>query len=434
MDRDEQIRAILRRLAGEPSGSLPPLAAFDGPFRTIYRLAMPCASRTEAAGLVTILTAEMPGGDRLRREILAAMPPGGDFAPHSRPTQDAASPAPSGAGSLRYPSLRDVPRGVASVHWLWPSWVPHGTVTLLAAAPGVGKSLVALDLARRIVQGDPFPDGAPVPQPGSPVLLVDAEGSLGLLRQRVDAWQIDPGLLYLMNDPRSVSAADLGTLDGLKRLLDMCVVIRPALVIVDSLASAAQRSETSVKAAREILGSLSRIADTLDTAVLVIHHLRKRHPASAFRPPSAADLRGSSHLTAVARSILLLSPEGPAGGLVPVPDPNGPRRLAVVKSNLCPLPPPLSLALEVHPGAPLLCYTPLVELPPPPIHLDNCAQWLLGFLAAAAPVRPSDVVTAARRAGFSRPTLYRARHALGPAVLDLGGSPHDPRKHWSLAP
>ena len=53
--------------------------------------------------------------------------------------------------------------------------------------------------------------------------------------------------------------------------------------------------------------------------------------------------------------------------------------------------------------------------------------------AAPAAVRPADVVTSARRAGFSRPTRYRARQALGPAILDVGGSPHDPRKRWSLA-
>ena len=433
MDRNQQMQAIILRLTGVPAASPPAGFELDEPWRSIFRRVRGVSSREEAV----LLLAEAVGADgaSLFAELLALLPGDGAFATPSVPAQDAGDPAPDAGDPPRYPSLRDMPPDLASVQWLWPSWIPRGMVTLLAAAPGVGKSLVALDLARRIIRGEPFPDGAPVPHPGSPVLLVDAEGAPGLLRQRVDAWQVDPGLLYLMADPSSVRPVDLGTLDDMGRLLDMCLAIRPALVIVDSLASAAPRSETSLKAAHHVLGSLSMVAHKLGPALLVIHHLRKRAAAGAAPYlPSASDLRGSSHLTATARSVLMLSPEA-APSLSSAPDPNGPRRLALVKSNLCPLPPPLCLALEQHPGAPLLHYSPLVEAPPPPTHLGLCAGWLLGFLAAApAPVRPADVVTTARRAGFSRPTLYRARQALGPAILDVGGSPHDPRKRWSLAP
>ena len=62
-----------------------------------------------------------------------------------------------------YLSLHQIADRFPPVDWLWPSWIPRGMLTLLGGAPGVGKSLVALDLARRIIHNDPFPDGAPCP-------------------------------------------------------------------------------------------------------------------------------------------------------------------------------------------------------------------------------------------------------------------------------
>jgi putative DNA primase/helicase len=43
-------------------------------------------------------------------------------------------------------------------HWLWPGRIPLVDVTLLVGDPGVGKSLLALDLAARVTRGGPWPD------------------------------------------------------------------------------------------------------------------------------------------------------------------------------------------------------------------------------------------------------------------------------------
>jgi len=305
-------------------------------------------------------------------------------------------------------------------------------VSVLAAAPGAGKSLVALDLARRVIQATTFPDGTPSPPPGRSVLLVDAEGSLSLLRRRVEAWSIDPDHLFLMLSPTHTQVFDLENRQQMTRLFHLCREIRPALVIIDALASAAPRSENSSRVARDFLGALSGLAHTFNLAILVIHHLRKHSPSALDLPRriTASDIRGRGSLVACARSALTLSPLASAGSPAPL---NGPRRFEVIKSNLCPLPPPLSLTLEPGPSAPELRYAPLVEPAPPPTQQDLCAQWLLGFLAAAPePVRPVDIIAAAAAAGFPEPTLYRARRTLGPAVRDVGKSPRDPRKRWTL--
>jgi len=50
--------------------------------------------------------------------------------------------------------------------WLWPARIPLGKLTLLIGDPGVGKSLLATDLAARVSAGLPWPD---TPNPQSPI-------------------------------------------------------------------------------------------------------------------------------------------------------------------------------------------------------------------------------------------------------------------------
>jgi hypothetical protein len=46
----------------------------------------------------------------------------------------------------------------APLPWLWPHYIPHAQLTLLVGEPGVGKSLLAVDLAARISTASPWPD------------------------------------------------------------------------------------------------------------------------------------------------------------------------------------------------------------------------------------------------------------------------------------
>jgi len=51
----------------------------------------------------------------------------------------------------------------SDIPWLWPNRIPLAKISLLVSRPGVGKSLLAADLASRISTGSPFPDGVPAP-------------------------------------------------------------------------------------------------------------------------------------------------------------------------------------------------------------------------------------------------------------------------------
>lgn len=46
-------------------------------------------------------------------------------------------------------------------HWLWQGRIPLRAITILDGDPGLGKSLMTLDLIARVTTGRPMPDGTP---------------------------------------------------------------------------------------------------------------------------------------------------------------------------------------------------------------------------------------------------------------------------------
>jgi putative DNA primase/helicase len=76
------------------------------------------------------------------------------------------------------------------VDWLWPGRIAAGRVTLLVGDPGLGKSLLALDVAARVTNAQPWPDAPPdlnapgpspsaLPLPPSPSQLAPSASQLG---------------------------------------------------------------------------------------------------------------------------------------------------------------------------------------------------------------------------------------------------------------
>jgi hypothetical protein len=306
-------------------------------------------------------------------------------------------------------------------------------LSLLGAAPGAGKSLVALDLAWRLTEGGAFPDGAPVPGPERPVLYVDAESVPQIQNQRARAWGMDRSRLFLMMPDDAYEPIDFGSRAHQDLLVDMCYHLEPHLVVIDSLGAIHLKGENNVEDVRAVLGYLCAVAQEFDLSLLLIHHLRKRG-RERFQPSvdsvAADEFRGSSHIVAMARSVLALSHVQVGAE----PDRNGPRRLEIVKTNLCRYPPALGVHFEAGAeGAPVLRYGEPPRPYRPPTRTDDCAAWLLGHLEEAGePVQPKDVIEAAREQGYSASTVHRARNQLGPRILMAGSSPQDPKNRWSL--
>jgi RecA-family ATPase len=91
--------------------------------------------------------------------------------------------------------------------WLWEKRIPRRKLTVLDGDPGLGKSLLTLDLAARITTGRSMPDGTPGAQ-GSVVLIAPEDGVSDTIKPRIEAAGGDPSRIRLLNlvngiDPRT---------------------------------------------------------------------------------------------------------------------------------------------------------------------------------------------------------------------------------------
>ena len=401
-----QIQVLADRLAGlDGQNGRARLQDFEEPWQSAYQALLEAPPEQGKQALLAAL-ADRPDRDAILGAILAAVP--GEW------------PA--------FPSLREIAATLPPIRWLWPDWIPRGMITLLGSVPGAGKSYLALDLVRRIIAGEPFPDGAPQPLPGANVIYVDAESVPQIISERAELWRMDRSRLYLMR-PLDRLFIDFGEQADRDHLVEMASRLEPALIVVDSLASISSKGENNVEDVRDLLGFLNRLALEFQCGLLLVHHLRKRGLLPLLDTLGVDDFRGSSHIIAMSRSVMGLSIVRTG----PEPDRNGPRRLEIVKTNLARYPKPLGLEFKpLHPKGAWIEYS--AEPPQPyrqPTKSDECAEWLVGFLHEGGAARPQEIIAAAEAEGFSRRTVYRARRKLGERIADMGGHKH-PDNRWTL--
>jgi len=318
---------------------------------------------------------------------------------------------------------------IADVEWLWPNWLPLAMLSLLTAYGGAGKSIVALDLCRRIIANSAFPDGAPVGRPGATAIYVDAEIVPQAHNTRAKVWAMDRSRVYLMLPQPDELFIDLNQLSFQDRLVEMAFTVNPTLIVVDSLSASSIKGLNAKEDVMLELGFLNRLAQELHCGMLLIHHLRKPG-GNVVTQLTQHDVMGSAHIVNASRSVLGLSiiQTGPQLDL------NGPRRLEVLKTNFCRYPKPIGVEfVEVHPDAPELRYG---EAPQPyelPNKVDTCADWLLATLQEQEePIKPKEVVAMAAEAGHSRASVYRARDFLETEglLVNVGTRPYC---LWALA-
>jgi len=167
-------------------------------------------------------------------------------------------------------SAEDVPELVEGL-------IPGGTVTLLTAPPGLGKSWFSLRLAICVALGVDFL-GHECRR--TAVLYLDKENPLGLIQQRFDvaAGGVVPGLHYwgpwVTDEPPVLGDA---------RLLAIAETERP-LIIFDSLVRFHAADENDASEMSIVMGHLRRLADAGAT-VFVIHH-RGKTEANKYRGSS----------------------------------------------------------------------------------------------------------------------------------------------------
>lgn len=191
--------------------------------------------------------------------------------------------------------------------WLVESLWAERAVGILGGEPKCGKSLLALDIAVAVASGTPCLRRFAVEKRGR-VLLYAAEDSLPVVRERLDGIAATAGTTLAALDLFVITAATL-RLDTQtdRRLLEQTVrQARPRLLVLDPFVRLHAIDENAAGEVAPLLGYLRRLERTYETAVLLVHHVRKG--AAKLRPGQA--LRGSSELHAWGDSNLYLRRRG----------------------------------------------------------------------------------------------------------------------------
>lgn len=321
------------------------------------------------------------------------------------------------------PFLRD-PR------WLWDGWIPRCFVTLLGAAPKTGKSWLALDLARVVIGGGTWPDGQ-VAGGGGTVVWVEAENVLDMTLMRAQRIGVPLPRFWPLEPPKG-DILDLTSGAGRDDLIELVQLVHPDLIIIDSLSGITVKGENNIEDVRKLMAFLVTLAEDSDAGLVLIHHLKKLDRAQLALPGlGLGDFRGSSHITAVPRSIIGLSVQSPAGGAIVK---NGPRRLEVVAASLCQTPEALGMAIQDQPGGGLaLTYGAAPSVEASTIG-DGCADWLVELLQRNGPMRPKEVLDLAEVEGYERSMVFRTRKKLmDAAVIQNTLGERHPKNEWKLA-
>jgi hypothetical protein len=333
-----------------------------------------------------------------------------DAAPAGAAWLAAAPEEPDGAGDL-LTTLADVPP--RALEWLWPGRLARGKLAILDGDPGLGKSLVTLDLCARVTTGRPFPDGTPAPC-GNVVIVNCEDGVADTIRPRLDALGADLSRVHLFLGPVEAGferlpsfPRDLARLEqAIRRVGAVLVVIDPIMAFFDETISTA--NDQSV---RQALAPLARLAEETGCVILLVRHLNKTGGGRAVYRGG-----GSIGIVGACRSAWLIArhPAEPAQ-----------RVLAAVKSNLAAAAP--SLAYEVladadgRPQVAWLGEVPLTAddlLGPRPgddgrARPRDRAVELLRAALQNGPRPAEEIIAELARQGVSERTAYRAKDAAG---------------------
>jgi AAA domain len=193
-----------------------------------------------------------------------------------------------------------------SIDWLWPGYLGRGLLTLLAGDPGVGKSLLALDLAARISTGSGWPASNARAPRGRVLLLASEDDYDHVIIPRLTILGAERGqIAHLSEIEDRMGALPVDLTVHLSWLEGLLTTDPPALVIIDPLHGfLGGVNPNRAEQIRPILTALVRVAERLGFALLAVIHLSKPTDRSALYR-----LTGSIAQTAAARIVLGVTPD-----------------------------------------------------------------------------------------------------------------------------
>jgi hypothetical protein len=169
-----------------------------------------------------------------------------------------------------------------AVAWLWEPYIALGTLCMLDGDPGIGKSLLMLQLAANISQGLPFPDQGGTPTIGTrephTVLIMTREDSLAkTIRPRLDASGADVSRIHVSATWLDAQGKEQAfTLKHLPLLEAELQRLKPRLVVLDPIQSFFGDIDMHrANQTRQLLDPLGALADKYNCAIVCVRHPAK---------------------------------------------------------------------------------------------------------------------------------------------------------------
>ena len=304
--------------------------------------------------------------------------------------------------------------------WLWRNRIPSGAIAILDGDPGAGKSTLALDIAARVSTGGTLPD-SDSGEVGN-VVVLSAEDDLAATvrpRLRLAGANLEniTAIQTSSNDPADECFVRLPRdLKVLEQAMEQMGSVKLVILDVFTAYMPPELSTNKDQDVRHALAPMSALANRTGAAFLLLRHLNKNVGTAAIYRGG-----GSVAITGAARASLLLARDQIN------PDE---RTLAVVKSNLGPIPQSVNLKILSLPdgmskiewcglndqtaedllGSQSVANTP--EQRAQTQVKDQAAEWLEEILAGGA-MKADDVKEAARDNCISRRALESATAILG---------------------
>lgn len=227
---------------------------------------------------------------------------------HAEAAEDKRRHASAGRGVILTAASEVRPR---RVYWLWEPRVPRGALTLLAGMPGVGKSLVSLDMAAQVTRGET------TMQAGTPrcVLIYATEDAKAhVIVPRLIAAGANLDYVHFVEvaerDARGVESGSTLVLPIDQDLLADAITLTSALLVVfDPLMSVTnpKKSANQDRELRESLEPLAAVLENTGCTGIGLAHFRKAGGSTVDR------IMGGRAFVGVARSVLVAVADQDAG-------------------------------------------------------------------------------------------------------------------------
>lgn len=313
--------------------------------------------------------------------------------------------------------LSTVEAGEEDTTWLWPGILPAGALGMFDGDPGLGKSMVTMDIAARVTTAAKWPDGKKAGHKPSNVLVIAAEDDAKTMKRRLVAAGGNSDRAFILDEidgeavklPRDIPIIEEIVREHKVRLL----IIDPIMAFLEVTAMQDQK-------VRQAMSPLAKMCQRTGVTALFVRHLTKSGGKNAKQAGG-----GSMGLLGACRFGYMFAEN---------PDDPKLRVMANTKMNLAAEPSSLGYQIESTPNGPVATWgSEPVKWSANDVlrrravdteekqERDEIEAFLADYLNInGGAVSPVDLFKDGRDAGFTQPMLRNAKKKLGVRAIRVG--------------